>query len=121
MTSFIIDAHKDRDISETWKHNAECPFCRIIKNDLSAFKIYENDKVVAILGAILPTLLRILTNGVIDILPLRRGHTLVIPKTHYSRLSELPLEFAAAVGEAVTKVAQALTQGMPPVFLATIS
>ena len=46
-----------------------------------------------------------------DTLPLRRGHTLVVPKVHISRLSELPSDFAAAIGEAVTMVAQALTQG----------
>lgn len=111
MTSFIIDAHKDRKISETWRHNPDCPFCRIIKNDLSAFKVYENDKVIAILGTTLTNLLSMLTNanGSLDILPLRRGHTLIIPKTHYSRLSELPPDFAAAVGEAVTNVAHALT------------
>ena len=36
---------------------------------------------------------------------------LVIPKAHYSRLSELPEEFASAVGVTLTKVANALTQG----------
>lgn len=45
-------------------------------------------------------------------MPLRKGHTLIIPKTHFARLSELPPEFAAAVGEAVTKVAHAITQGV---------
>lgn len=45
-------------------------------------------------------------------MPLRKGHTLVIPKTHFARLSELPPEFAAAVGEVVTKVAHAITQGV---------
>jgi len=47
-----------------------------------------------------------------DILPLRPGHMLVIPKAHYSRLSELPQEFAAAVGITLTKVAKALTEGV---------
>lgn len=46
-----------------------------------------------------------------DILPLRRGHTLVIPKAHVSRLSDLPSELAGAMGEAVSKVARALTLG----------
>ncbi|KAF7964886.1 hypothetical protein HWV62_1941 [Athelia sp. TMB] len=58
--------------------------------------LYENDKVIAIL----------------DIMPLRQGHALIIPKTHFSRLSELPPEFAAAVGEAVTKVAHAITKAV---------
>lgn len=47
-----------------------------------------------------------------DILPLRKGHTLVIPKVHYSRLSELPPDYAAATGQAVSKVAHALTEGV---------
>lgn len=44
-------------------------------------------------------------------MPLRRGHTLVIPKVHISRLSDLPSDIAASVGEAVSKVAHALAEG----------
>lgn len=44
-------------------------------------------------------------------MPLRKGHTLVIPKDHHARVSELPVELAAATGIAVSKVANALTQG----------
>ena len=51
---------------------------------------------------------------VLDILPLRPGHTLVIPKIHISRVSELPPEYAAAVGEAISKVSNALTYGALP-------
>lgn len=47
----------------------------------------------------------------VDILPLRPGHTLVIPKNHISRLSDLTPELAAAVGRAVSRVARALTEG----------
>lgn len=46
-----------------------------------------------------------------DIMPLRRGHVLVIPKHHEKRLSELPVDVAEATGAAVTKVAKALTIG----------
>ncbi|KAJ7164668.1 HIT-like protein [Mycena crocata] len=92
MTSFLIKAHETRP-SSSWAEEADCAFCRIIKNEIPSTRVFENDLVIAIL----------------DILPLRQGHTLVIPKAHFSRLSELPLEFAAAVGEAVTKVAHALT------------
>lgn len=46
-----------------------------------------------------------------DILPLRPGHTLVVPKMHCARVSELPEEHAAALGAAVSKIANALTKG----------
>ncbi|KAJ7855985.1 HIT-like protein [Mycena olivaceomarginata] len=93
MTSFLIKAHENRAQS-SWNGYKDCAFCRIIKDELPSFRVFENDLVVAVL----------------DILPLRKGHTLVIPKAHFSRLSELPPEYAAAVGLAVTKVAHALTQ-----------
>ncbi|KAF9071217.1 HIT-like domain-containing protein [Rhodocollybia butyracea] len=95
MTSFIIKSHVQRP-PHSWKQDSGCAFCRIINNESPSKRVFENDKVVAFL----------------DIMPLRKGHTLVIPKVHYSRLSELPPDYAAAVGEAVSKVAHALTQAL---------
>ena len=46
-----------------------------------------------------------------DVAPLRPGHTLVIPKIHQKHISELPEDFAAALGLVVTRVAKALTRG----------
>jgi len=46
-----------------------------------------------------------------DIAPLRPGHTLVIPKVHHKHISELPEEYAAALGLVVTRVAKALVKG----------
>ncbi|KAJ7043870.1 HIT-like protein [Mycena alexandri] len=92
MTSFLIQAHENRAPS-AWASDPDCAFCRIVNNAIPSNRVFENDLVVAFL----------------DILPLREGHTLVIPKAHFSRLSELPSEFAGAVGEAVAKVAHALT------------
>ncbi|KAG2010085.1 diadenosine 5',5'''-P1,P4-tetraphosphate asymmetrical hydrolase [Coprinopsis cinerea AmutBmut pab1-1] len=79
-----------------WASDDSCAFCRIIKKTSPAAVVYETDKVIAIL----------------DILPLREGHTLVIPKIHCPRVSELPPEYAGATGEAVSRVAQALTKAL---------
>ncbi|KIY61857.1 HIT-like protein [Cylindrobasidium torrendii FP15055 ss-10] len=95
MTSFIINAHVDRQAS-AWNDDPTCAFCRIVRGEEPSNIVYENDKVIAIL----------------DILPLREGHTLVIPKIHVARLSELPADMAGALGIAVTKVAEALTFAM---------
>ena len=43
-----------------------CAFCRIIKGDLPSWKVFEDDRTVAFL----------------DINPLSKGHTLLVPKAH---------------------------------------
>jgi hypothetical protein len=50
MTSFIIKAHEGRPTPPAWAVDTDCAFCRIITGDLPASKVYENDKVIAILG-----------------------------------------------------------------------
>src|SRR5690606_32699340 len=45
----------------------DCIFCKIVSNQIPAYKIYEDDQFLAFL----------------DIFPITPGHTLVIPKQHY--------------------------------------
>lgn len=52
----------------------DCVFCKIIRKEIPSDFVYENDKVVAFL----------------DIAPINRGHTLVVPKEHHSDLLETP-------------------------------
>ncbi|PFH53876.1 hypothetical protein AMATHDRAFT_136078 [Amanita thiersii Skay4041] len=96
MTSFIIKAHVDRDPPPPWQLNSGCVFCKVIQNELPSHKVLEDDKIIVIL----------------DIMPLRLGHLLVIPKIHCTRLSELPAGYAAAAGVVLTKVANALTKAI---------
>jgi len=56
----------------------QCIFCKILSGDISAAKIYEDDKVFAFL----------------DINPVNAGHTLVVPKDHYIVLPQLPDDLA---------------------------
>ncbi|KAF9644531.1 HIT-like protein [Thelephora ganbajun] len=94
MTSFIVEAHVDRIIHPEWADNPKCVFCLILRNKLPAYILHEDEKVISIL----------------DVAPLRPGHTLVIPKIHHKHISELPEEYAAALGLAVTRIAKALTK-----------
>ncbi|KAH9179260.1 HIT-like protein [Lactarius sanguifluus] len=96
MTSFIIKAQASRPVPEFWRQDGECAFCQIIHHEARAFKIYEDDQVIAFL----------------DILPLRPGHTLVVPKFHCARVSELPPEYAASVGKAISRISNALTKAV---------
>ena len=54
----------------------ECIFCKIINGELPSYKIYEDDKILAML----------------DINPYMVGHTLIIPKEHYLDLSTIPTD-----------------------------
>lgn len=95
MTSFMINEHVGRDVHEDWRYDGGCSFCRIIAKELPSAVLYETDEVVAIL----------------DILPLRPGHTLVIPKVHIPHVTDLPADIAAATGVAVSKVGKAVSEG----------
>ena len=53
---------------------SECIFCKIIKGEIPSFKVFENDKIFCFF----------------DINPLTKGHTLVIPKTHYKDIFDIP-------------------------------
>ncbi|KAI9443237.1 HIT-like protein [Lactarius indigo] len=96
MTSFIIKAQASRPVPEFWRKDSECAFCQIIRHEARAFRVYEDDQVIAFL----------------DILPLRPGHTLVVPKFHCAKVSDLPPEYAASVGKAISRISNALTKAV---------
>ena len=67
-------------------------FTRIIAGELPSFKVYEDDKVFAFL----------------DIRPLSRGHTLVIPKEPAEIIDRLSDDSAAALGRALPRICRAV-------------
>jgi len=71
---------------------AETVFKKIIDGRIPAHKVYEDDRVLAIL----------------DIGPLSRGHTLVIPKEPAETLDVLSEESAAAIGRLLPRLARAV-------------
>ncbi|KAF1825100.1 HIT-like protein [Dissoconium aciculare CBS 342.82] len=68
-----------------------CIFCKIIKGDIPAMKVFENEKTLAFL----------------DINPLSYGHTLVIPKHHGRTLTDIPDDSLADLLPIAAKVARA--------------
>ncbi len=74
----------------------DCIFCRIARHEAPAYIVHEEARTIAFL----------------DINPLSRGHTLVIPKEHYRDLFELPLEELQAVARAAQRVARAIMVGL---------
>ena len=70
----------------------DCLFCKIIKGDIRAYKIYEDNNAVAIL----------------DVQPRAPGHTMVLSKTHAENILDLPDGNIGPVFTAVKKVAKKL-------------
>ncbi|MFC1774933.1 HIT family protein [Nanoarchaeota archaeon] len=70
----------------------ECLFCKIIKGEVPSNKVYEDDLVYCFL----------------DIMPVNRGHTLVIPKEHCENIFECSDESLSAMIKAVKKVGEAV-------------
>ena len=65
---------------------------RILRGELPAIKIYEDDQVLAFM----------------DIMPQADGHALVIPKTPAVTLMDLPADAAAYTIQIVQKIAKAI-------------
>jgi histidine triad (HIT) family protein len=71
---------------------ADTIFSRILRGEIPCHKVYEDDAVLAFL----------------DIAPLSRGHTLVIPKEAAATLGELSDDSAAAIGRVLPRICRAV-------------
>jgi len=71
---------------------ADTIFGKILRGEIPCHKVYEDERVLAFL----------------DVNPLSRGHTLVIPKEPSETLEQVAPDDAAALGRALVKVARAV-------------
>lgn len=69
-----------------------CLFCKIIAGSIPCARVYEDDNILAFL----------------DINPIAKGHTLVVPKGHYPTLLECPASEGEALLNAMRQVAAAV-------------
>jgi histidine triad (HIT) family protein len=66
----------------------DCIFCAIADGDIPGRIVHETEHTLAFL----------------DVNPLARGHTLVVPKDHYVRLDELPDDISADLFHTVNEL-----------------
>lgn len=71
---------------------ADTIFGKILRNEIPCFRVYEDAQVLAFL----------------DVNPLSRGHTLVIPREPAETLDQLSKESAAAIGAVLPRIARAV-------------
>lgn len=59
----------------------DCIFCKIVSNQVPSYKIFENDYIFAFL----------------DISPINKGHTLIVPKKHFENILDIESEYLEQV------------------------
>src|SRR3990172_6735218 len=69
-----------------------CTFCKIINKEVDSYTLFENEKILAFL----------------DIDPISKGHTLIIPKKHYKDISDTPKDTLTKIMLAAKKVSKDL-------------
>ncbi|MDY6789253.1 MAG: HIT family protein [Candidatus Nanohaloarchaea archaeon] len=76
----------------------DCLFCKIIEGEIDSHKVFETDRAFAFL----------------DVNPVSRGHTLVIPKKHAETLTDLRASETEKLFSAVRKVSEAVEEALQP-------
>ena len=80
----------------------DCLFCKIIKKEISAEIVYEDNEILAFL----------------DIKPVHPGHTLVIPKEHHKMMGETPDDLIASLFVKSKKIMKAIKKAMGADYIA---
>lgn len=71
-----------------------CIFCKIIAGQIPCHRLLETERVLAFL----------------DVGPLSRGHTLIVPKSHVATIDTMPDDIAAACGAVIPRLSRAITK-----------
>ncbi|MBS3736105.1 MAG: HIT family protein [Candidatus Bipolaricaulota bacterium] len=75
---------------------SDCVFCDIVSGGIDAHVVFENDQALAFLDA----------NPLVD------GHTVIVPKKHVERFSEMPREVIGGTFSAVREVNKSILSGL---------
>lgn len=76
--------------------NPNCPFCKIVRSEAPAYIVFEDEMSLAFL----------------DKRPLFPGHCLLIPKSHYETLIDLPASLVGPLFQNAQLLARAMEQGL---------
>lgn len=71
---------------------AECVFCKIVAGEIPSARVFDDEHIFAFL----------------DIGPLAEGHLLVVPRSHYARIVDMPGTVASAMAAHLPRLASAV-------------
>ncbi|MFH0978834.1 MAG: HIT family protein [Candidatus Woesearchaeota archaeon] len=70
----------------------DCIFCKIAKGEAPSSRVFENEHVVAFL----------------DLFPVNKGHTLIIPKQHFETILDIPEPLLKELASVLKKISIAV-------------
>lgn len=73
-----------------------CLFCKIVSGETPSVNVYEDNHTLAFL----------------DLYPISKGHTLIIPKQHFENLEELPKKSFIHIFNTAQKISYALRKSI---------
>ncbi len=73
-------------------NDSDCIFCKIVQGEIPCAEVYSSPRVMAFM----------------DIGPVNKGHTLVIPKQHYPTLWEVPSDLGEELLDALKRVGRGI-------------
>ena len=76
----------------------DCLFCKIINGEVPSYTIYEDEFVKCFL----------------DIDPISEGHTLIVPKKHFTDIHDIDMEYLTKILETAKKISSLLEEKLNP-------
>jgi len=76
----------------------DCIFCKINNGDIPSYTIYEDEYVKCFL----------------DINPVSKADTLIIPKKHFTDINDIDLEYLSKINEASKKIVNIISSKFKP-------
>jgi diadenosine tetraphosphate (Ap4A) HIT family hydrolase len=90
LEQFLIQNNLIKEGSETNNSEEQCVFCNILSGKIPSYKIAEDENTIAIL----------------ELNPISKAHTLIIPKEHIETPEKLPEKVEALASLVSTKITQ---------------
>lgn len=76
----------------------DCIFCKIVAGEIPCCKVFEDDRALAFM----------------DIMPLNKGHLLIIPKDHYENIFEIEDDLYGHLMSLISRTAKAVRKVVEP-------
>ena len=79
--------------------DSDCIFCKIVSGEIPASVIFEDDVCMAFM----------------DVFPIREGHTLLIPKQHFTNMLDVDSEVVAHLGKKLAELTRRVYNVYKPI------